>query len=67
MRTQIADMERRVPNGEPTALSLLTSLAADTLTAQASVSDEHFQERHEELMTTLEMIKTWNARTRPRN
>ncbi len=67
MRTQIADIERRAPKTEPTALSLLTSLAADTLTAQASSSDSSFQERHEELMTTLEMIKTWNARTRPRN
>jgi hypothetical protein len=67
MRTQIADMERRAPKPEPTGLSLLTTLAADTLTAQASMSDERYQERHEELLTTLEMIKTWNARTRPRN
>jgi hypothetical protein len=67
MRTQIADMERRAPKTEPTALGLLTTLAADTLTAQASMPDERFQERHEELLTTLEMIKTWNARTRPRN
>ncbi len=66
MRTQMAEIERGVPKTEPTALSLLTALAADTLTAQASTSDKSFHESHEELMTTLEMIKTWNERTRAR-